>query len=122
MLILLSDKDELDLINLLTSRLMDGLQLLRTSLIIQIKMFPAPVSAPLSLFPRILLANFSQTGSDPRHPAPLCQIFRGQWLFTRPHDKLHFNPSELVITKGLQDLRALQTKNYLIICFYTLQN
>ena len=55
MLIWLSDKNELDLTNVLTSRLMDRLQLLRTSLIIQIKMFPAPrLCSPLSLSPDII--------------------------------------------------------------------
>ena len=49
MLIWLSDKNGLDLTNVLTSRLMDRLQLLRTSLIIQIKMSSAPhLCSPLS--------------------------------------------------------------------------
>ena len=51
MLIRLFYNNELDL----TSRLMDRLQLLRTSLIIQIKMFPAPrLCSPLSLSPDII--------------------------------------------------------------------
>ena len=98
--------------NLSIPTLMDILYLLRSSLIMKIKVNWFLQSGP-PRFPLSFPGYYWQISlrSDPGIRSPLSNI----QLLTRPMINSTLIPRSFVITKGLQDLRALQTKNYLII-------